>query len=214
MKHRNTAAVLLAALMASTVVVGCSSTPTQQSAGQAVDDGVVTAKVKAALVADPVTKAHQINVETFKGTVQLSGFVETDEARTRALQLARDMEGVKKSQGRAWRCDAAADAVLHVGRASARRSEAGDGESPAFLCSTALQKARFVPLASGVTPRAYTPALPLGSGVKHLINEEWHRWPIRPARQETLRPGAGNGGCDRVHAPRRCRPRMLPTKPK
>ena len=96
MKHSKTATLLLAALMASTVVVGCSSTPTQESAGQAVDDGVVTAKVKAALVADPVTKAHQINVETFKGTVQLSGFVETAEARTRALQLARDVEGVRK----------------------------------------------------------------------------------------------------------------------
>jgi osmotically-inducible protein OsmY len=82
--------------MASAVMTGCSSTPTQQSAGEAVDDGVVTAKVKAALVADPVTKAHQITVETFKGTVQLSGFVETDEARTRALQLARDVDGVKK----------------------------------------------------------------------------------------------------------------------
>jgi osmotically-inducible protein OsmY len=96
MKHRKTAALLLGAFMATTAVVGCSSTPTQQSAGSAVDDGVVTAKVKAALVADPVTKAHQINVETFKGTVQLSGFVETAEARTRALQLARDVEGVKK----------------------------------------------------------------------------------------------------------------------
>lgn len=96
MKQRNTAALMLAALMASTVLAGCSSSPTQQSAGQAVDDGVVTAKVKAALIADPVTKAHQINVETFKGTVQLSGFVETDEARSRALQLARDVDGVKK----------------------------------------------------------------------------------------------------------------------
>jgi osmotically-inducible protein OsmY len=96
MKHRKTAAWLLAAFMAAMAVVGCSSTPTQQPAEQAVDDGVVTAKVKAALVADPVTKAHQINVETFKGTVQLSGFVETDEARTRALQLARDVEGVRK----------------------------------------------------------------------------------------------------------------------
>jgi osmotically-inducible protein OsmY len=96
MKQSNTAALLLAALMASAVVAGCSSSPTQQSAGQAVDDGVVTAKVKAALVADPVTKAHQINVETFKGTVQLSGFVESDEARSRALQLARDVDGVKK----------------------------------------------------------------------------------------------------------------------
>jgi osmotically-inducible protein OsmY len=96
MKHRSTAAALLAALMAAAVMTGCSSAPTQQSASEAVDDGVVTAKVKAALVADPVTKAHQINVETFKGTVQLSGFVETDEARTRALQLARDVEGVRK----------------------------------------------------------------------------------------------------------------------
>jgi osmotically-inducible protein OsmY len=43
-----------------------------------------------------VTKAHQINVETFKGQVQLSGCVESDEARTRALQLARDVDGVKK----------------------------------------------------------------------------------------------------------------------
>ena len=96
MKHRKTAILLFAACMVGMVVVGCSSTPTQESAGQAVDDGVVTAKVKAALVADPVTKAHQINVETFKGTVQLSGFVETDEARARALQLARDVEGVRK----------------------------------------------------------------------------------------------------------------------
>ena len=96
MKHQSTAAGLLAALMAAAVVAGCSSTPTQQAAGEAVDDGVVTAKVKAALVADPVTKAHQINVETFKGTVQLSGFVESDEARSRALQLARDVDGVKR----------------------------------------------------------------------------------------------------------------------
>src|SRR5690348_9205951 len=95
MKQRSMAAALLAALMAGAVAAGCSSTPTQQPAGEAVDDGVVTAKVKAALVADPVTKAHQINVETFKGTVQLSGFVESDEARSRALQLARDVDGVK-----------------------------------------------------------------------------------------------------------------------
>ena len=94
MPRHNTAALLLAAIMASSVV-GCSSTPTQQSTGQAIDDGVVTAKVKAKLIEDPVTKAHQINVETFKGTVQLSGFVESDQARSRALQLARGTEGVK-----------------------------------------------------------------------------------------------------------------------
>jgi len=96
MKRRSTATALLAALMAATVVAGCASAPTQQSAGEAVDDGVVTAKVKAALVADPVTKAHQITVETFKGTVQLSGFVESDVARSRALELARNVDGVRK----------------------------------------------------------------------------------------------------------------------
>jgi hyperosmotically inducible periplasmic protein len=95
MANRSTAVLILAAVLSS-AVAACTSTPTQQSTGQAIDDGVVTAKVKAALIKDPVTKAHQINVETFKGQVQLSGFVETDEARTRALQVARDIEGVKK----------------------------------------------------------------------------------------------------------------------
>jgi hyperosmotically inducible protein len=95
MLRKHTAALILAAVMGASVVA-CSSTPTQQSTGQAIDDGVVTAKVKAKLIEDPVTKAHQINVETFKGNVQLSGFVESDEARNRALQLARDTEGVKK----------------------------------------------------------------------------------------------------------------------
>jgi osmotically-inducible protein OsmY len=95
MANRTRATLILAAMLTAGVVA-CTSTPSQQPTGQAIDDGVVTAKVKAALIEDPVTKAHQINVETFKGQVQLSGFVETDEARTRALQLARDVEGVKQ----------------------------------------------------------------------------------------------------------------------
>jgi osmotically-inducible protein OsmY len=93
---KQTRATLILAAMLTAGVVACTSAPTQQPTGQAIDDGVVTAKVKAALIEDPVTKVHQINVETFKGQVQLSGFVETDEARTRALQLARDVEGVKQ----------------------------------------------------------------------------------------------------------------------
>ena len=93
---KTSAATLILAAMMATAVVACSSVPTQQPVGQAIDDGVVTAKVKAKLVEDPVTKAHQINVETFKGTVQLSGFVETSQARARALQLAKDVDGVKQ----------------------------------------------------------------------------------------------------------------------
>ena len=94
---RNTrAALLLGAMLGSSMMMAaCTSTPTQQSTGQAIDDGVITAKVKAKLVDDPVTKAHQINVDTFKGSVSLSGFVESEEARMRALQLARDTDGVK-----------------------------------------------------------------------------------------------------------------------
>ena len=88
-------AIILAIAMSGALLVGCHSTPTQQPAAEAIDDGVVTAKVKAKLIEDPVTKAHHISVETFKGTVQLSGFVETEQARTRALQLAKETDGVK-----------------------------------------------------------------------------------------------------------------------
>jgi osmotically-inducible protein OsmY len=94
MKTANRAVWILTILMTS-AFVGCTSAPTQQSTGEVIDDGIVTAKVKAALIEDPLTKAHQINVETFKGTVQLSGFVESDQARSRALKLARDIDGVK-----------------------------------------------------------------------------------------------------------------------
>ena len=103
MATNKTAAALLVAVIAG-VSVGCTSAPDDEgggaeraasNAGRAVDDTVITAKVKSALVADPTTKAHQIEVETFQGTVQLSGFVEDDEARDRAGQVARDIEGVK-----------------------------------------------------------------------------------------------------------------------
>ena len=65
------------------------------NAGRVVDDSVITGKVKAALVADSTTKAHQISVETFQGVVQLSGFVDNAEARSRAGQLAQQVDGVK-----------------------------------------------------------------------------------------------------------------------
>src|SRR5215207_878596 len=72
-----------------------SAERTAGNAGRVVDDSVITGKVKAALVADPTTKAHQITVETFKGVVQLSGFVDSSEARSRAAQVAEQVEGVK-----------------------------------------------------------------------------------------------------------------------
>jgi osmotically-inducible protein OsmY len=76
-------------------VAGCSSTPTQNSTGGYIDDAMLTTKVKAAIVKEPNLKATEINVETFKGTVQLSGFVNTQEAVARAGAVASGVEGVK-----------------------------------------------------------------------------------------------------------------------
>ena len=88
--------ILAAAFLAVSLgtVVGCASTDTKQSTGEYVDDAWITTKVKTALIEDPVTKAHEINVETFKGVVQLSGFVATHAEATRATELARGVKGV------------------------------------------------------------------------------------------------------------------------
>jgi len=75
-------------------MVACASTRTQKSAGEQVDDTVTTASVKSALIADPVTKAHQIDVEVFKGTVQLNGFVDTAASKEHATEVARKQKGV------------------------------------------------------------------------------------------------------------------------
>jgi hyperosmotically inducible protein len=75
-------------------MVACASTRTTKSAGEQVDDTVTTAAVKSALIADPVTKAHQIDVEVFKGTVQLNGFVDSAAGKERATEVARNQKGV------------------------------------------------------------------------------------------------------------------------
>jgi osmotically-inducible protein OsmY len=85
-------AVFLAVTLAS--AVGCSSTPQKEGTGQYIDDSVITTKVKAAIFDDPTTKATEINVETFKGVVQLSGFVTSQAAANRAVELARGVSGV------------------------------------------------------------------------------------------------------------------------
>jgi len=85
-------AVFLAVTLAS--AAGCASSQKQEGTGQYIDDSVITAKVKAAFVEDPVTKATEINVETFKGVVQLSGFVSSVAAADRAVSLARGISGV------------------------------------------------------------------------------------------------------------------------
>jgi len=74
--------------------MGCASTPTREGTGEYVDDSVITTKVKASIFADSELKVFQINVETFKGVVQLSGFVNSARSVTRAEEVARGVKGV------------------------------------------------------------------------------------------------------------------------
>ena len=75
-------------------LAGCAGSRTKESTGEYIDDSLITSKVKAALVADPVTKAREISVETFKGVVQLSGFVATPAEKEKAGEIARKVKGV------------------------------------------------------------------------------------------------------------------------
>lgn len=86
------AAVMAVTLLA---VVGCESTAKQEGTGEYMDDSVITAKVKTAIFNDPMLKVAEINVETFKGVVQLSGFVSSQAAANRAVDVARTVGGVK-----------------------------------------------------------------------------------------------------------------------
>jgi hyperosmotically inducible protein len=75
--------------------VGCASTSKQEGTGEYVDDSVITTKVKAAILEEPTLKVAEINVETFKGVVQLSGFVSSQAAANKAVEVTRKVNGVK-----------------------------------------------------------------------------------------------------------------------
>jgi hypothetical protein len=92
-RHRTLGFVVCILLI--TAFLGCASTPTRESSGQYVDDSAITTKVKAAIFDDPSLKVLQINVETFKGEVQLSGFVDSAQSVRRAGEVARGVTGVK-----------------------------------------------------------------------------------------------------------------------
>jgi osmotically-inducible protein OsmY len=96
MKNLKIVSCLIAALMLTTLV-GCASTSTDkhESAGQYIDDATITTGVKAAIVNAPTLKVSEINVETYKGVVQLSGFVSTAENISTASSVARSVNGVK-----------------------------------------------------------------------------------------------------------------------
>ena len=81
--------------MALAVTLGCASTAKKEGTGEYVDDSVVTTKVKAAILNEPTLKSAEVNVETFKGVVQLSGFVSSKTAEDKAVEVTRGVGGVK-----------------------------------------------------------------------------------------------------------------------
>lgn len=88
--------ILSAALLAVTLVsvVGCASTSQKEGTGEYIDDSVITTKVKAAIFNEATLKSAEINVETFKGVVQLSGFVNSQADINKAVEVARSVSGV------------------------------------------------------------------------------------------------------------------------
>jgi hyperosmotically inducible protein len=87
---------LVVALVAAMPMTACtSSSRTTESTGEYVDDAAITSKVKAAILGEPGLKTLQIGVETYKNVVQLSGFVDNTQAKTRAGEVAAGVSGVK-----------------------------------------------------------------------------------------------------------------------
>jgi len=93
MKHiKRISAIFLALVFAS--VLGCAGGPQKESTGEYVTDSWITSKVKLALAEDPDVKAREVNVETFKGVVQLSGFVISQAAMNQAVYRTSKIQGV------------------------------------------------------------------------------------------------------------------------
>jgi osmotically-inducible protein OsmY len=94
MKKRNIVIRYFVLLMLIATFVACASTSKQESTGEYIDDAVITTKVKSLLAGDDFLKSFQIGVETYKGVVQMSGFVDSQKAVDTAGQIARSIKGV------------------------------------------------------------------------------------------------------------------------
>lgn len=86
--------ILLGLVLA--ILSACAPSATNRATGEYIDDAAITTRVKTAFATDPQVKATEVQVETFRGTVQLSGFVDSSESAARAAQIARDVPGVKQ----------------------------------------------------------------------------------------------------------------------
>jgi len=95
MKKRNILIGCFMLLMLIATLVACASTSKQSGTGEYVDDSVITTKVKTMLAADDFLKSFEISVETYKGIVQLSGFVDSQKAIDKAGEIASGVGGVK-----------------------------------------------------------------------------------------------------------------------
>jgi osmotically-inducible protein OsmY len=95
MKKRNIVIRYFVLLMLIATFAACSSTRTHEGTGEYIDDSVITTKIKSGLAADDFLKSFQISVETYKGTVQLSGFVDSAQASAKAMEIANSVKGVK-----------------------------------------------------------------------------------------------------------------------
>jgi osmotically-inducible protein OsmY len=94
MKKRNMFIGCFLLLMLIATLVACASTSTQSGTGEYIDDSVITTKVKSLLAADDFLKSFEISVETYKGTVQLTGFVDSQKAVDKAVEITRGVKGV------------------------------------------------------------------------------------------------------------------------
>ena len=94
MKKKNVFIGYLVIIMLVATFMACASTSSRESTGEYVDDSVITTKVKSLLAADDFLKSFQIGVETYKGTVQLSGFVNSQNAVNKAVEITRSVKGV------------------------------------------------------------------------------------------------------------------------
>ncbi|HWQ68951.1 MAG TPA: BON domain-containing protein [Patescibacteria group bacterium] len=95
---RTRAALVAILIIAFPLLQACAATATRESTGEYLDDTAVTAKVKTALLGDPIVSGFAISVETFRGRVILSGFVSSQAQIDRAVALAREISGVREVQ--------------------------------------------------------------------------------------------------------------------
>ncbi|PHM45457.1 BON domain-containing protein [Xenorhabdus mauleonii] len=94
MKQLQKISAFFVAIIMAMAISACAPTTTTEGTGGYIDDTVITTKVKSALLATKGLKSNEINVETFKGRVQLSGFVNSPEEIKQAIQVAREIKGV------------------------------------------------------------------------------------------------------------------------